>query len=180
MYEPLRWCRITRPIRFCRNQTSLRRRGAWETFPKNPALVRRQEELPLGPRIHHVALAVRDTAAALKLYVETLGLSPGSTQLHEREQVKITFLEGGSTRLEILEPVTADSAVGRFLERRGEGMHHVCFEVDDLQEAITRFRVSGYEVVDAQPRQGLHGERLIFLHPKSTHGTMIELYERRT
>lgn len=133
----------------------------------------------MGPRIHHVALAVHDTSAALRLYVETLGLSPGPTVLHAREQVKITFLDGGGARLEILEPVSADSAVGRFLEKRGEGMHHVCFEVDDLQEAITHFCDSGYQVVDAQPRLGPHGERLIFLHPKSTLGTMIELYERR-
>ncbi|MBI2941989.1 MAG: methylmalonyl-CoA epimerase [Chloroflexi bacterium] len=132
---------------------------------------------PAGPAIHHIGIAVADTAAALRLYVGTLGLRPGPTELNERERVKITFLDGRSGRLELLEPTEPDSAVGRFLEKRGEGMHHLCLEVTDLEGELTRLATAGYQLVDQIPRRGMHGERLAFVHPKSTHGVMIELYE---
>lgn len=129
--------------------------------------------------IDHVAIAVRDTADALRLYVDVLGLQPGATEIVPAENLKITFVKGANARLEILEPLTGDSAVARFLEKRGEGLHHVCFQVPDLRATLERLEAAGYQLVDQEPRRGAHGQLLAFVHPKSTNGVMIELYERR-
>jgi len=130
-----------------------------------------------GLPIDHVAIAVRDTADALRLYVDTLGLKPAPTVIATDENLKITFLDGSNSRIEILEPLTGDSAVARFLEKRGEGLHHVCFVVPDLTATLNALAAAGYQLVDEKPRRGIHGQLLAFVHPKSTNGVMIELYE---
>ena len=133
-------------------------------------------------RIDHVGVVVSDTAAAVAMYEALLGLRAEPSLEVEREGVRLTFLHpragSDATALELLEPTRADTGVARFLERRGEGMHHVCFEVDDVQREIERLAGLGYQVLDQTPRRGAHGERLAFVHPKSTRGVLIELYER--
>jgi len=131
-----------------------------------------------GLPIDHVAIAVRDTADALRLYVDVLGLRAEATTIASGENLKITFLNGANTRIEILEPLPGDSPVGRFLEKRGEGMHHVCFSVPDLPAMLGALARAGYDLVDEHPRVGVHGELLAFVHPKSTNGVMIELYQQ--
>ena len=128
--------------------------------------------------INHIAVAVHDTEAALALYSQALGLPAQATVEHPPEGVRVTFREIGQTKIELLEPLAADSAVGRFLEKRGEGLHHICLEVDDLSEAIARLRDRGFNVIDETPREGMHGEKLVFIHPKSAFGVLLELYER--
>ena len=133
---------------------------------------------PLGNLpIDHVGFAVRDTGDALRLYVETLGFTAGPTEIAEDENLKVTFLTGANARIEILEPLPGDSAVARFLEKRGEGVHHVCLVVPDLPAMLKRLYVAGYQLVDERPRQNFHGRWLAFVHPKSTNGVMIELYQ---
>lgn len=131
-----------------------------------------------GLPIDHVAIAVRDTADALRLYVDLLGLRPKPTEIATAENLKITFLDGANSRVEILEPLAGDSAVARFLEKRGEGLHHICFAVPDLVATLASLKAAGYQLVDEQPRPGRHGELLAFVHPKSTNGVMIELYQK--
>ena len=131
-----------------------------------------------GLPIDHVAVAVHDTADALRLYVDVLGLCAEPTTVATDENLKITFLSGANTRIEVLEPLPGDSAVARFLEKRGEGMHHVCFRVPDLPAMLGALAANGYQLVDDRPRTGIHGELLAFVHPKSTHGVMIELYQK--
>jgi methylmalonyl-CoA epimerase len=130
-------------------------------------------------RIDHVGIVVSDTAAAIELYETMFDLRAEPSMENEREGVRLTFLYPNSgTTIELLEPTRADTGVARYLERRGEGMHHVCFEVDDVQAEIERLRGLGYEVLDQTPRRGMHGEKLAFVHPKSARGVLIELYER--
>ena len=135
--------------------------------------------LPGAPPVDHIGLAVRNTDDALRLYVDLLGLAAEPSEIVPSENLKITFLNGPNTRLEILEPLPGDSAVARFLDKRGEGLHHVCFAVPNIVETLAALEAGGYQLVDRQPRPGRHGEVLAFLHPKSTNGVMIELYERR-
>lgn len=131
-----------------------------------------------GFPIDHIAIAVHDTADALRLYVDLLGLHLQSTEIAPAENLKITFLSGPNVRVEILEPLPGESAVSRFLEKRGEGLHHVCFVVPNLPAMLQTFARAGYQLVDQEPRLGIHGQRLAFVHPKSTNGVMLELYER--
>lgn len=131
-----------------------------------------------GLPIDHVAVAVHDTADALRLYVDVLGMQVEPTTVAIGENLKITFLSGANARIEVLEPLPGDSAVARFLEKRGEGMHHVCFRVPNLPATLGALAAAGYQLVDDCPRTGIHGELLAFVHPRSTNGVMIELYQK--
>lgn len=134
-------------------------------------------------RIDHVGVVVTDTTAAIDLYGALFGLRADETIEVEREGIRLTFLhpvdsDPRATTIELLEPTRPDTGVARFVEKRGEGTHHVCFEVDDVQREIERLAGLGFQVLDARPRAGAHGERLAFIHPKSARGVLIELYER--
>ncbi len=136
------------------------------------------DELPLGGvPIDHVGIAVRDTAEALRLYVDLLGLRPEPTEIVPSENLKITFLKGANSRLELLEPLPGDSVVARFLEKRGEGMHHVCFVVPDVAATLRSLAAAGYQLVDERPRLGRHGELFAFVHPRTANGVLVELYQ---
>ena len=134
-------------------------------------------DLTRGLTLDHVGIAVYHTEDSLRLYCETLGLVAEPTELVESENLQVTFLRGAISRLELLEPLPGDSAVARFLEKRGEGMHHLCFAVPDIEATLRGFADSGYALIDELPRPGRHGELLAFVHPKSTHGVLIELYQ---
>jgi methylmalonyl-CoA epimerase len=127
--------------------------------------------------IDHIAIAVHDTADALRLYVGVLGLRPEPTEIATAENLKVTFLHGANARIEILEPLSDDCPVGRFLQKRGEGMHHVCFAVPNIETVLATLAANGYQLVDERPRKGMHGHLAAFVHPKSTNGVMIELYQ---
>lgn len=131
----------------------------------------------MARRINHIAIAVRETAAALHFYADTLGLEAHPTRRVDSEGVDVTFLDVGGARIEILEPLAPDSPVGRFLDKRGEGLHHICLEVDDLRATCAELAARGYNVIDQTPRRGAGGEQLAFIHPGSTNGVLIELYQ---
>lgn len=133
----------------------------------------------MASRINHIAIAVRATSAALHLYTDVLGLKAHPTTRHDAEGVLVTFVDAEGARLEVLEPVEADSPVGRFLEKRGEGIHHICLEVDDLAAASAELAAQGYNLIDPTPRRNPEGELYVFLHPNSTSGALIELYQAR-
>jgi methylmalonyl-CoA/ethylmalonyl-CoA epimerase len=148
--------------------------------PRADQLAEDQDRSFVLPPVDHVAVAVRDTADALRLYVDTLGLRAGPTEVAPAENLKITFLASGNARIEVLEPLPGDSAVARFLEKRGEGLHHVCFVVPDVAARLREFAAAGYQLVDEQPRRNHHGDVVAFVHPKTTNGVMIELYQERS
>ena len=128
--------------------------------------------------IDHVGVAVKDIDDALKLLTRVFGTpSPAVTELLD-QGVKATLIQVGQTRLELLEPLSEDSAVGRFIERRGEGLHHLAFNVTDLPEKLTILESLGVQLVDREPRQGLSGD-IAFVHPRSVFGVLTELVESR-
>jgi methylmalonyl-CoA epimerase len=132
-----------------------------------------------GPgRLDHVGVAVRSLEEALRPFRDGLGLDVGGREEVASERVRVAFLPVGETRLELLEPTAPDSAIARFLERRGEGVHHLCFEVDDLEQALARLRKQGVPLVDETPRPGAGGCRVAFVHPRGTAGVLVELKEK--
>jgi methylmalonyl-CoA epimerase len=131
-------------------------------------------------RIDHVALVVVNLEAALLFYRDVLGITPSRILDFPAEGVKIAFLPIGGpegSQIELLEPVDQSGSIARFLQRQGEGMHHICLEVDDIEDALSQLAASGATVLDAAPRPTAEG-RGIFLHPRSTHGVLLELIER--
>lgn len=129
-------------------------------------------------RLEHVAIAVPNLDAAVAVYSAVLGRPDSGREVVESEQVEIALFDLGSTRLELLEPSAADSPVGRFLERRGAGLHHIALEVTDIEAALERCQLAGLQTVGAAPRRGAGGRRVAFLHPAGTGGVLIELSER--
>lgn len=131
-------------------------------------------------RIDHVAIVVRDMEASLRFYRDTLGVTPSRVIDFPREGVKIAFLPmggPGGSEIELLEPAGAETGVARFLEKRGEGLHHICLEVPDIEAALRELQAEGTPVLDAQPRQTAEG-RGVFIHPKGASGVLLELVER--
>ena len=128
-------------------------------------------------KIDHIGIVVRSIEEALKVYRDALGLPLAHVQEVPEQKVKIAFLPIGDCEIELVEPTAADSGVARFLEKRGEGLHHICFEVEDIEAALRDLAAKGVRLIDRQPRQGAIG-RVAFLHPKSAHGVLIELVEK--
>jgi len=131
-------------------------------------------------RIDHVALVVRDLQAALRFYEDMLGITPSRQLDFPDEGIKIAFLPlggPGGSEIELLEPIGSDSGIARFLQQRGEGMHHICLEVEDVDRALRELQDSGAALLDTSPRPTAEG-RGIFLHPRSSHGVLLELIQR--
>jgi len=129
-----------------------------------------------GTRIAHVGIAVRDLEEILPFYRDVLGLP--EVQLDDADGARIAGLEAGESLVELLEAESAESPIGRFVERRGPGIHHICFAVDDLEATMGRCRARGIRLIDEVPRMGAEGKRIAFLHPSSTAGVLVELSEK--
>ncbi|HEY6056886.1 MAG TPA: methylmalonyl-CoA epimerase [Candidatus Limnocylindrales bacterium] len=127
-------------------------------------------------RIHHVAVVVREMDEALAFYRDMLGLELDAVTPIPSDRVRIAFLPVGEVKVELVEPTDDTTGVARFLAGKGEGFHHVCFEVPDLAEALTRLAIDGIELIDTAPRRGAEGP-VAFLHPRSCHGVLVELIE---
>jgi len=132
-------------------------------------------------RIDHVAIIVRNIDQALAFYRDILGILPGEIRDVPTEQVRIAFLPlggPGGSEIELIEPTVPDSSLAKFLEKRGEGLHHICLEVDNIEVALQEMR-ERVPVLDQQPRVAAEG-RAIFVHPKGTNGVLLELLEKNT
>ena len=127
------------------------------------------------PRIAHVGIAVRDLDAALAFYRDVLGLAPHPTE--EADGAAIVSLPFGESEVELLAPLATDGPIARFLERRGPGIHHICYRVPDLDAVLARCRAAGYRLLDEVPRVGAAGRRIAFVHPKATSGILLEFTE---
>jgi methylmalonyl-CoA epimerase len=133
------------------------------------------QEHRLG-KVHHVAVVVADLDTSLSFYRDTLGLPVELVLPIETDGVTIAFLPVGESKVELVQPTDESTGVARFLASRGEGFHHVCFEVPDLASALDRLAAQGVELIDAGPRKGAEGP-VAFLHPRSCHGVLVELIE---
>ena len=130
---------------------------------------------PRGTRIAHVGLAVRSLDEILPFYRDVLGMP--ETPLDDADGARIVGLAAGESLVELLEPADAESPIGKFLAKRGPGIHHICFAVDDLDGTLARCRAAGLRLIDDQPRIGAEGKRIAFLHPSATAGVLVELSE---
>ena len=129
-------------------------------------------------KIHHVGIAVRNLEEAANRFGGLLGLERGARYDLPEFGVKALFLPVGEGNLELLEPLGTSSTVASFLEKRGEGMHHVCFEVEDIEQSLADFAAQGARLIDEKPRPGAGGHLVAFVHPKSTHGVLVELKQK--
>ncbi len=128
-------------------------------------------------RINHVAIVVEDLDAALGFWRDALGLPLQKTEANPGESVDIAFLPVGDSEIELLKPTDAESGIGKYLAKKGQGMHHLCIEVEDIEAVIAQLVAHGVEMINAEPRVRPEGTRYAFVHPKSAGGVLVELYE---
>lgn len=127
--------------------------------------------------VNHIGIAVRSLDEQKAHYEETLGLEFEGFEDVPSQKVRVAFFRAGDVRIELLEPTDPESAVAKFLEKRGEGLHHVAYTVDDIKARISELQESGLRMIDQQPRPGAHHMQIAFMHPKSTFGVLTELCE---
>ena len=145
------------------------------------ALLSLSGKVVMPRRIDHVAIIVHNIDQALAFYRDILGITPREIRDVPTEQVRIAFLPlggPGGSEIELIEPTTSDSSLVRFLEKRGEGLHHICLEVDNIEVALQEMQDQGVPVLDQQPRIAAEGHA-IFMHPKGTNGVLLELLEKK-
>jgi methylmalonyl-CoA epimerase len=128
-------------------------------------------------RIDHVGVAVEDLDAAIKLYESAFGIPLVHRETVEEQGVEIASLRLGDSLIELTQATRDDSAIAKFIDKRGEGIHHVAIEVDDIESELARLKREGFQLIDEKPRFGAHGMRIAFVHPKATNGVLIELCE---
>ena len=145
------------------------------TTPSDDAGSRRRADGRSGARLAHVGIAVRELSKQSRFYRDVLGLDP--VVVNDMDGARIDAFAAGNTLVELLEPESDDSPIGRFLAKRGVGIHHLCFAVTDLDATLQRCRAAGVRLIDETPRIGAEGKRIAFLHPSSTGGILIELSE---
>jgi methylmalonyl-CoA/ethylmalonyl-CoA epimerase len=132
---------------------------------------------PVFGRIDHIGVAVDDLDEAVALYSERFGMPVQHRETVEEQGVEAVLLGVGESHVELLRPVGPDTAVGRYLERNGPGLHHVAYATDDIESALDDVRAAGLALIDERPRTGIRGTRVAFVHPKSTGGVLTELVE---
>ena len=128
-------------------------------------------------KIDHIGIAVQDIDEVVKLYSKALGLECESTSTVEDQKVKLAFLPIGDTNIELLEGTSSESPIAQHIERRGEGIHHIALQVDNIEEALKRAKDQGLTLIDEKPRIGAHCTKIAFIHPKSTRGVLFEFIE---
>ena len=133
--------------------------------------------MPKIKRIDHIAIVVEDIEAALGFWRDTLGLELDHIEDVAEQKSIVAFLPTGGSEVELVKPTTDDSGVARYLQKRGPGMHHICFEVEDIEAALAQMKEKGVRLINETPLSGSGGKKIAFVHPESTHGVLVELYE---
>ena len=128
-------------------------------------------------KINHLGIAVKSLAESEKQWKDVLGLKKIGEEEVAGQKVKVAMFKVGESKVELLEATSPDSAIAKFLEKRGEGIQHICFQVDDIKQALAEMKAKGAPVIDAEPRIGAGGHKVAFLHPKGFNGVLIELLE---
>lgn len=126
-------------------------------------------------KINHIGIAVKSLEESLPFYRDNLGMSFAGIEVVEEQKVRVAMLQIGESKIELLEPIAEDSPVARFIEKNGQGIHHVAYEVEDVEAAIAKLAEEGVRMIDEKPRCGAHDTRIAFLHPKSSGGVLTEL-----
>jgi len=128
-------------------------------------------------KLDHIGIAVKDLDQAMKLYQEAFGIEPSIVYESAYTKAKIAFFPIGEVRVELIQPINPDSVVGRFLEKKGEGIHHISYRVKDVDGSLAELERKGVQLIDKKSRQVRENERVAFLHPKSTNGVLVELIQ---
>ncbi len=131
-------------------------------------------------RLAHVGIAVKNLESATKVFSKLFGTEVSSTESVTDQHVRVAFFHAGETEIELTEPTGPDSPISKFLEKRGEGVHHLSFEVDDINAELKRLKEQGFQLIDETPRRGAGGYWVAFVHPKSTNGVLIEVTQKIT
>jgi len=128
-------------------------------------------------KINHIAIAVNNIEEAAKFYQNILDLKLSGVELVEAQKTRVGFFKIGESTIELVQPPTPDSPIAKFLETKGQGIHHICFEVDDVEAEVKTYLEKGAILIDQKPRPGAHDTKVVFVHPKSSNGVLIELCE---
>ncbi|OEH94524.1 methylmalonyl-CoA epimerase [Bacillus solimangrovi] len=134
----------------------------------------------MAKKIDHIGVAVESIERSLSLYTEHLGLELLGIEEVESEDVKVAFLKIGESKIELLEPLSKESAIAKFLDKKGEGIHHIALGVDSIEERIADMKQNGIRMIHEQPKKGAGGAKIAFMHPKSTGSVLYELCEKQT
>jgi len=126
-------------------------------------------------KVEHIGIAVKNTESAIKLFAKLLGKESYKSEKVEREGVNTSFFQMGETKIELLEATKPDSPIAKFIEKKGEAIHHIAFEVDDIKSEMKRLVKEGFTLLNPEPQQGADNKLICFLHPKSTNGVLVEL-----
>lgn len=129
-------------------------------------------------KVDHIGIAVKNLDETLKFYSDVLGLELGGTEVVEEQKVKVAFLPVGDTEVELLESTSEDGPIAKFIEKNGEGIQHIAFRVENIEEAIEYMQSKGMKMIDEVPRYGAGGAKIAFVHPKSSNRVLVELSER--
>ena len=129
-------------------------------------------------RLEHVGVAVRSIEESLKIWRDVLGFRVKMVKEVSDQKVKVAMLDAGALTIELLEPLATDSTIHKFIERRGEGLHHLSFLVDDIEQKIEELKKFNLKMIDEVPRKGAHASKIAFIHPSSTGGVLIELSQK--
>jgi methylmalonyl-CoA/ethylmalonyl-CoA epimerase len=126
-------------------------------------------------KIDHIGIAVKNIEDVLAFYTEALGLENQGYEIVEDQGVRVAFLPVGESRFELLEPINEASPIAKFIAKRGEGIHHICLDVEDVSETLAEMKERGMQLIDQEPRPGAHHKDIAFVHPKASNGVLIEL-----
>ncbi|MBT3322676.1 MAG: methylmalonyl-CoA epimerase [Anaerolineae bacterium] len=133
--------------------------------------------MPKITKINHIAVAVKDIESSLSFWRDALGLELAELREVPAESAQIAFLPVDGTEIELVRPMTDDSGLAKYIEKRGEGMHHLCLETDDIEGMMAQLKEKGVQLINEAPRTGADGKKYAFIHPKSTGGVLVELYQ---
>jgi methylmalonyl-CoA/ethylmalonyl-CoA epimerase len=128
-------------------------------------------------KIDHIGIAVKSLTEAIKVYEDAIGLKVHAYDQVDDQGVRVAMLNLGESRIELLEPTGPDSPIERFMNKRGEGIHHIAVTVENIEKALEHLKASGVRLIDNEPRRGAHNTRIAFIHPSSTHGVLLELVQ---
>lgn len=130
-------------------------------------------------KVDHIGIAVKNLDETIKFYQDVLGLELQGTEIVEEQKVRVAFLPVGDTEVELLESTSDDGPIAKFIEKNGEGVQHIAFKVENIEEAIAYMQAKGMQMIDQTPRYGAGGAKIAFVHPKSSHRVLVELSERK-
>ena len=133
--------------------------------------------MPAIRRVDHIAIVVEDIEEALKFWRDALGLELLQVEEVPEQESVVAFLPVGDGEIELVKPTTEESGIARYLHKRGPGIHHICFEVDDIQATLDNLKQKGVRLINEEAMTGSGGNKMAFIHPESTHGVLVELYE---